>query len=245
VKCIAHHRVQSPPQSTFVATQQPSQLPLQTAVSPRVDPGVRVTDAGSVRTSCMQVGQQVPLEILTKEHPVCHPVSATRTSLADFAHEQNGGQRTVTVIAHYFSGCTPGRDDAPLFNRMAEVYLSLGKPVAFVTSLKNGVNDAICESWANLGMGGDTPIADTYAPTLHARLLAEEAVCSGAQWRCIRQRMLSHTSAPVVAYVSAICRIRQRHLSHTSAPFVAYVSACCRLRRSTVCILNATSPLPT
>ena len=115
----------------------------------------------------MQVGQPVPQPILTKRHNVCHPASAADTSLADFDYERNGGTRTVTVIAHYFSGCTPGRDDAPLYNRMAELYLSQGKPVAFVTSLKNGVNDAICESWATQGMGSDTPIADTCDTLTH------------------------------------------------------------------------------
>jgi hypothetical protein len=95
----------------------------------------------------MQVGQPVPQPILTKRHNVCHPASAADTSLADFDYERNGGTRTVTVIAHYFSGCTPGRDDAPLYNRMAELYLSQGKPVAFVTSLKNGVNDGVAEAF--------------------------------------------------------------------------------------------------
>jgi hypothetical protein len=40
------------------------------------------------------------------------------------------------------------------------------KPVAFITTLKNGVNGDICTAWASLGMGERQPIADTYAMPL-------------------------------------------------------------------------------
>jgi hypothetical protein len=108
----------------------------------------------------MQVGQRVPRETVARQHAVCHPATVSNTSLAEFDYSANGGVRKVTVIAHYYSGCSPGRDDGPLFNLLAELYLAQVRvcPPAALQDAKvanrhvrvwHGATEMVLERWTN------------------------------------------------------------------------------------------------
>ena len=91
-------------------------------------------------------------------------------SLSRFDHTRNAdGGKWVTVIATFYSGCTPGRADYPSFTKhvsslrkkVAAGFLGSGN-VAFIASLKNGVNDGVAEAWAKInGSDVSTSASDT------------------------------------------------------------------------------------
>ena len=75
----------------------------------------------------------------------------------------------MTVVATFYSGCTPGRADYPAFtkhvsslrSKVANGFLGTGN-VAFLASLKNGVNDGVAEAWAKIaGSDVSTSSSDT------------------------------------------------------------------------------------
>ena len=79
------------------------------------------------------------------------PPAVNDVSLSRFDYTRNAdGGKWVTVIATFYSGCTPGRADYPSFTKhvsslrqkVAAGFLGSGN-VAFIASLKNGVNDGV------------------------------------------------------------------------------------------------------
>lgn len=97
------------------------------------------------------VGARVPAADIERGHAVCYPAGVGSVRLADFDQQRNGGTPYVTVVASYYTGCTPGRLDTPTYTQIVKLLQTLypGK-VAFLSSLKNGVNDGTCEAWANI-----------------------------------------------------------------------------------------------
>eukprot|EP00873_Tetraselmis_striata_P011821 jgi/Tetstr1/432085/TSEL_021556.t1 len=84
----------------------------------------------------------------------CHPQPGRTHKLADYDYRHNGGQRFVTVIATYYTGCGPGRQESPALSRLADTYAASaaeGAPrAAFMASLKVGVNRFVCSTWGSL-----------------------------------------------------------------------------------------------
>ena len=85
-------------------------------------------------------------------------------SLSQYDFTRNAGSKKfVTVIATFYSGCTPGREDYPTFTKYVSQLHSMTKNnflpgnVAFVASLKNGVNRGIAEAWANINGSDVSP----------------------------------------------------------------------------------------
>lgn len=86
--------------------------------------------------------------------------AAEAFKLADSNYRLNGGRRTVTVLATYYTGCNPGRGDSPSYGQQAEALRAVhGDAVQFYASLKGGVNDEVCRAWAGLpGSGATLPV---------------------------------------------------------------------------------------
>ena len=81
----------------------------------------------------------------------------TNVSLAQYDFTRNAGaKKFVTVVATFYSGCTPGREDYPTFTKYVSELHSrttngfLPGNVAFLASLKNGVNAGVAEAWARI-----------------------------------------------------------------------------------------------
>ena len=100
-----------------------------------------------------------------RSHDVAYPRDVGTFSLADFDHTRNSdGKKFVTVVATFYTGCTPGRQDYPSLTRVVTQLHAqtagghLPGNVAFVASLKNGVHAGVAEAWANLP-GADVSVA--------------------------------------------------------------------------------------
>jgi len=89
------------------------------------------------------VGERVPAAVLALELEVCNSNAGVSTvSLGALS-------APMTVVAHYYVGCTPGRSDSPMYTQTAALIEALYPgEVSFLTTLKNGVNNATCEAWA-------------------------------------------------------------------------------------------------
>ena len=102
------------------------------------------------------VGDVLPVGVIEATHPVAFPPGVATASLAEYDFTRNGGTRYVTVVATFYTGCTPGRNDYPVFTRHVTSLRErtstgvLPGQVAFLASLKNGVHAGVAEAWANL-----------------------------------------------------------------------------------------------
>mmetsp|Transcript_17513 Transcript_17513/g.56411 ORF Transcript_17513/g.56411 Transcript_17513/m.56411 type:complete len:531 (-) Transcript_17513:1218-2810(-) len=110
----------------------------------------------------LTVGEAVPQEDAVKEHSVCWPAGVGSVKLNDFDYTANGGQKYVTVISTYYTGCNPGRQASPLYGQVAEAMVksTAGKDIkpVFLAGLKGGVNDPVCADWATLNAtNGEAP----------------------------------------------------------------------------------------
>jgi len=63
-------------------------------------------------------------------------------------------------VATYYTGCNPGRGDSPAFSQTAAALTDqFGDAVAFLASLKGGVNAEVCQAWAALpGTTAEQPL---------------------------------------------------------------------------------------
>ena len=109
--------------------------------------------------------EALPESVLLESHDVAYPRDVGTFSLADFDHTRNSdGKKFVTVVATFYTGCTPGRQDYPSLTRVVTQLHAqtagghLPGNVAFVASLKNGVHAGVAEAWANLP-GADVSVA--------------------------------------------------------------------------------------
>ena len=106
-------------------------------------------------TPRVDVGQQLPPAYLVEKFRVCGPEEVTGGKESLMLGDYTG---KVLVVGTYYVGCNPGRTDAPTYSALA-AKLSVLPPTAgrtgFIATLKGGVNDARCGSWANLN--GSTP----------------------------------------------------------------------------------------
>lgn len=100
---------------------------------------------------------------------VAWPANVANVSLSQYDFTRNAGaDKYVTVVATFYSGCTPGREDYPTFTKYVSqlhtmtVNNFLPGNVAFVASLKNGVNRGVAEAWARID-GSDVSVDNSNA----------------------------------------------------------------------------------
>eukprot|EP00959_Pyramimonas_sp_CCMP1952_P087087 1822122-Pyramimonas_sp.AAC.1 len=111
------------------------------------------TSALTTKWSKLDVGDQIPTQMVDRNYDVCHP-SVETIALSDYDFTKNGGTRFLTVISHYYTGCNPGRSDQSTYKQLA--YDNRNSDIAFLTTLKNGINPYICADWASLGPSPDS-----------------------------------------------------------------------------------------
>ncbi|KAK3236988.1 hypothetical protein CYMTET_52906, partial [Cymbomonas tetramitiformis] len=100
----------------------------------------------------LEVGDRVPSTVIERNFSVCYQDKGSTTSLGKYDYTRNGGEKFVTVIATYYTGCTPGRNEAGAYVQVIDKYqTAFQRNVAAMETLKNGVNGEICEEWARLG----------------------------------------------------------------------------------------------
>ena len=98
----------------------------------------------------------------------------------------------MQVVATYYVGCNPGRFDSPQYSQLAaELSGAHGPKVRFLTSLKNGVNNATCAAWA--GLGGSSAdegptVVDDASRGLHYAFFEKEHPAYAVVDHCMRLR---------------------------------------------------------
>jgi hypothetical protein len=128
-------------------------------------------DGLAIQRGFFRENDALPLDVVNREFAQCDGGRKGR-SLNEFDYRLNESKRKyVTVLAQYYTGCTPGRLDYPILTNYLKSFYEQqwneGAEVASVVLLKNGVNDGICEAWMSndaaskskaIDMGGLWPI---------------------------------------------------------------------------------------
>lgn len=78
---------------------------------------------------------------------VCHPTDIP-SNPTSFAFKDFRGDKKITVVANYYSGCNAGRRESGVFAHVAQRFYNLyGNQITFVQSIKGG---GTCEQWSNI-----------------------------------------------------------------------------------------------